>query len=233
MRLSNPWPKGFKISSGYGYRNDPFNGSRRKHRGLDITGTFDVTSAGDGVFHSKGYNASGGGYWAKVDHGSGIYSVYYHGKHEAKPNKGDRVKAGDFIFISGSTGRSLRPHLHFEVRKNSPAWGFDVDPGPYLSGTGAGPGAGVLAVNGRLDKATVRRWQELLKAGGFEPGLVDGRMGANTVKAIQRSVGVKPDGVMGPVTRKAVQKRVDVREDGVWGRITVSAIQRRLNGGKW
>lgn len=233
MRFINPWPANYSVTSGYGWRRDPFTGERRKHRGLDVAGTYDVTACGDGVFHSKGYNASGGGHWAKIDHGSGVYSVYYHGKHEAKPNKGDRIKTGDFIYISGSTGRSKRPHLHFEIRKGSPAWGFDVDPTPYLTAQGAGPGAGVLTVNGRLDRPTIQRWQELLKAGGFDPGLIDGRMGPNMIKAIQRSVGVRPDGDLGPVTRKAVQERVGARADGVWGRATVSAIQSRLNGGEW
>lgn len=52
-----------------------------------------------------------------IDHGGGIYSVYYH-LSEAKVKDGDMVQKGDVIGLSGSTGRVSGPHLHFGVRIN-------------------------------------------------------------------------------------------------------------------
>jgi hypothetical protein len=238
MKLVNPWPADRRVTSGYGPRRHPISGKPGvMHRGVDVSGRYSVTSAGEGIVHSKGYNAKGGGHWVKIDHGSGVYSVYYHGAQATKLNKGDRVEAGTFIYTSGSTGASTGDHLHFEIRTRAksptaPAWGSDVDPMPYLQG-GAGPGSQPTRPTGKLDRDTIRRWQELLQRAGHNPGIIDGRMGPRTIKAIQSSVGVRPDGVIGPVTRAAVQKRVGVRETGEWDRETIGAIQRHLNGGKW
>lgn len=235
MKLQNPWPSGKRVNSGYGPRRHPITGKPGvMHRGVDVSGRYQVTSAGDGIVHSKGFNAKGGGHWVKIDHGSGVYSVYYHGRAATKLNKGDRVEAGTFIYESGSTGASTGDHLHFEIRKGpgAPAWGTDVDPMPYLQG-GAGPGSQPVQPNGRLDRATITRLQELLKKAGHNPGMIDGRMGPRTIKALQASVGVRADGVLGPVTRAAVQRHVGVKETGEWDRETIGAIQRHLNGGRW
>jgi hypothetical protein len=233
MKLQNPWPANKRVTSPYGYRIHPIEGVRKLHRGVDVAGRFPVTAAGDGIVHSKGFNARGGGHWVKIDHGSGIYSVYYHGAQATKWSKGERISAGSEIYTSGSTGASTGDHLHFEIRKGNPAWGFDVDPMPYLSGSGDGPGSGSIRVTGRLDRDTIRKWQEILNREGFDAGMVDGRMGPRTIKAIQRSVGVRPSDDLGSVTRQAVQRHLGEREDGVWGRLTVSAIQRKLNTGSW
>jgi hypothetical protein len=194
-------------------RKHPITGETKMHRGVDVAGTFPVTSCGDGVLHSKGYNARGGGHWVKVDHGSRVYSVYYHGHRATQLNKGDMVLAGDFIYTSGSTGMSTGPHLHFEIRKGSAAWGFDVDPMPYLGGQGAGPGTGELSGNGRLDKTTQRKWQEVLKRDWHYRGRIDGVLGLMSWTAIQESL--KPHGYTGKV-------------DGIPGRLTYGALQRKL-----
>lgn len=213
MKLSNPWPSNKRVTGPYGMRKHPITGEMKKHRGVDVAGTFEVTSAGDGIVHSKGYNAKGGGHWVKIDHGSGIFSVYYHGHRATQLDKGQRVYAGDFIYTSGTTGMSTGPHLHFEIRKGSPAWGADVDPMPYLENNGAGPGAGDLTVNGRLDRATQRKWQQALKDKYGYRGKVDGALGPMSWMAIQESL--KPFGYRGKV-------------DGIPGRLTYSALQRKL-----
>jgi hypothetical protein len=238
MKLVNPWPAGKRVTSPYGPRRHPITGKPGvMHRGVDVAGRFPVTSAGEGIVHSKGYNAKGGGHWLKIDHGSGIYSIYYHGRSASELKKGDRVQAGTFIYESGSTGLSTGDHLHFEIRTRSksptaPAWGSDVDPMPYLQG-GSGPGSQPTRPTGRLDRATIQRWQELLKQAGQNPGVIDGRIGPRTIKAIQASVGVRADGVLGPVTRGAVQRHIGVRETGEWDRETIGALQRHLNRGRW
>lgn len=233
MKLQNPWPSSRKVTSPYGYRIHPITKKKTLHRGVDVAGRFEVTSAGAGVVEHIAYSPNGGGHVVIINHGSGIWSVYYHGRTATTLRKGQRVDAGAFIYESGSTGMSTGDHLHFEIRKGSRAWGNQVDPMPYLEGNGAGPGAGEIQVNGRLDRATIRKWQEVLKAAGFDPGMADGRMGPRTVSAIQKSVNVRPTGVLGPETMKAVQRKLGVKDDGDWGRITISALQRELNRGQW
>lgn len=210
------------------------------HRGVDVAGTFPVTSAGDGVVHSKGYNAKGGGHWVKVDHGSGIYTVYYHGHRETELIKGQRVYAGDPIYTSGSTGLSTGPHLHWEVRKGlgAPAWGTDVDPMPYLGGEGAGPGSGELALTGRMDKATQRKWQEALKARYGYRGRVDGALGHLSWMAIQESLKPhgyrgKVDGIPGRLTYGALQRKLGRPETGRLNGEDIKALQTMLNAGSY
>lgn len=61
--------------------------------------------------------------------------------------------------------------------------------------------------------------------------VVDGKMGPNTVKALQKNLGVPADGKMGPVTLKALQKRVGAKQDGILGPETVRKLQEYLNKG--
>lgn len=232
MKLQNPWPDGKRVTSPFGPRRDPISGKPGTiHRGVDVAGRFPVTAAGPGIVVHIGYSPNGGGNVVIIDHGS-IHTVYYHGRTKTELKKGQRVDAGQFIYESGSTGKSTGDHLHFEVR-TSRAWGTQVDPMPYLSDNGAGPGSNEIRVTGRLDRETIRRWQDLLNKQGHDAGMVDGRLGPRTIKAIQQSVGVRPSGVIGDVTVRALQKYVGEREDGVLGRMTVSAIQRKLNTGRW
>ena len=67
------------------------------------------------------------GAYAVIDHGNGLATLYGHcSKLLAKA--GQTVEAGDIIALSGSTGRSTGPHLHFEVRVN----GERTNPRAYL-----------------------------------------------------------------------------------------------------
>lgn len=233
MKLQNPWPADKRVTSPYGPRRHPISGKPGvMHRGVDVAGRFPVTAAGDGVVVHIGWSPRGGGHVVIIDHGSGVHSVYYHGRTKTELKKGQRVDAGAFIYESGSTGASTGDHLHFEIRKPTRAWGQDVDPMPYLQ-DGAGPGSSEIRVTGRLDRDTIRRWQELLNKQGQNAGMVDGRMGERTIKAIQQSVGVRPSGTMGSVTIEAIQRYLGEKIDGVMGRMTISAIQRKLNSGRW
>lgn len=228
--LSNPAP-GRPVTSPYGYRIHPISGVRKLHRGIDYGGTFDVLAAGDGVVSFISYNGnkrSGGGHVVKIDHGDCV-TVYYHGREATHLRKGDRVKAGDKIYVSGSTGASTGPHLHFEVRGPSGVWGTDQDPSPWFA-PGQRPG---LKITGRLDKPTVKAWQKHLKSMGFDPGRIDGVLSPMTKRAIQASLHVKTDGVLGPETKKALQHVLRVKTDGVWSRMTISTLQRVLNEGKY
>lgn len=117
------------ISSPFGYRLDPFTGIRTYHSGLDIAtrGYQNIpvyALAAGRVVLSEYY--SGYGYCVIIDHGSGMSSLYAH-NNKLLVSEGQVVNAGQNIALSGSTGRSTGPHIHFEVQKN----GQPIDPEPY------------------------------------------------------------------------------------------------------
>ncbi len=245
MKLSNPAP-GRPITSPYGPRVHPITGQiGRMHRGIDYGGTFDVLSAGDGIVTRVSYNGNkrtGGGHVVIIKHADDLFTAYYHGAHATSLKVGERVRAGQFLYLAGSTGASTGPHLHFETR-NSARWGDTSDPQIHLTGTrpetptGDNPYKVSVAVNGRENRATWKAWQTALKARWGYTGILDGIPGRITWSAVQRFAGVKVDGIPGPVTRRGVQTKLQtldlytMRIDGVWGKGTWSAIQRGLNGG--
>lgn len=252
VKLVCPAP-GQKITSPYGPRIHPISKQVGKmHRGIDYGGTFNVLAAGDGIVTKVSYNGNkqtGGGHVVIIKHADDLFTVYYHGRERTKLNVGDRVKAGDFIYVSGSTGASTGPHLHFETRTGrGGAWGTDKDPNIFFAGNGgnvkdvakavAATGPSKLTVDGRLGRGTWRALQSALKKYGYS-GILDGKPGPLTYKALQSAVGAKVDGIVGPNTRKAVQEYLKKKGfyksaiDGVWGRGTISALQMCLNAGKF
>ena len=118
-----------RVTSEFGNRIDPITGKRKGHTGMDLavpTGTPIRAALGGTVTVSK-YNAGGYGYYVMIDHGNGLATLYGHcSKLLAKV--GQTVETGDIIALSGSTGRSTGPHLHFEVRVN----GERTNPRAYL-----------------------------------------------------------------------------------------------------
>lgn len=215
------------------------------HHGIDFGGSFNVLSAGDGIVTHIGWSPRGGGHVVIIKHASNLYTVYYHGAHRTPLKKRDRVKAGDFIYRSGTTGASTGNHLHFESR-TSRLWGRTVDPLPLIEGTAPVPVAPtLLKVDGRMGRNTWKAWQVVLKDSWGYRGIIDGRPGPMTYSAIQKSIieyGYPPravDGRIGPNTRKGVQRRLADKGfykgaiDGIWGRGTISALQRALNAGKY
>lgn len=126
------WPcKGStRITSGYGSRNTGIPGASTNHKGMDVgcpTGT-PIVSVLDGKVIFTGYNAYRG-YYIMVDHGGGVVTLYQHCKANSyKVSVGDRVKAGQTIILSGSSGIGSGPHLHFEVLIN----GSNVNPQTWL-----------------------------------------------------------------------------------------------------
>lgn len=120
------------ISSTYGRRIDPFTGKLAWHQGIDFatgrTGV-DVKAVAAGVVTYAG-DKQGFGNMVKVNHGNGYETLYAHNeKLLVKP--GDIVKKGQVITLSGNSGRSTGPHVHFEVHKN----GRVVDPSSYVHRT--------------------------------------------------------------------------------------------------
>ena len=123
-----PCPSSKKITSKYGYRIHPIQGTRKLHTGMDIgakTGTPIVAAASGTVIMAKYYG--GYGNCIIVDHGGGMSTLYAHMSAFVAKN-GDYVAQGQTIGKVGSTGNSTGPHLHFEVRVN----GSTTDPAAYV-----------------------------------------------------------------------------------------------------
>ncbi len=109
------------ISSGFGYRHDPFTGGAAMHAGLDFRGPIGapIHAAAKGTVSFVGQK-SGYGNVVEVSHGNGLVTRYAHmSRFAAKP--GQKVAAGAVIGAIGNTGRSTGPHLHFEVRHHDRA----------------------------------------------------------------------------------------------------------------
>ncbi len=82
-----------------------------------------VVAADDGTVIDVSYSITGYGNHVIISHGGGLTSLYAH-LSETRVSKGQGIHKGDILGLSGSTGRSTGPHLHFEVRKS----GQPVDP---------------------------------------------------------------------------------------------------------
>ena len=116
------------MSSGFGYRHDPFTGAGAMHSGLDFkgpTGT-SILAAADGKVTFAG-NQGGYGNCIEITHANGLVTRYAH-LSGFNVSLGQAVKRGIQIARMGSTGRSTGSHLHFEVRLNGQA----INPNKFL-----------------------------------------------------------------------------------------------------
>ncbi len=113
-----PLRGGYYISSRYGWRDNPFVGSRTFHNGMDMATSKGnpVYAALDGMVASTGYNVTYGNYII-VSHHSGYQTMYGH-LNTILTAKGARVTTATKIGTVGNTGQSTGPHLHFTVYKN-------------------------------------------------------------------------------------------------------------------
>lgn len=116
------------ITSGFGYRADPFTGGGAFHPGLDFKGAYGapIHAAAEGQVSFVG-QIRGYGNVVEISHGNGLITRYAH-MSKTMTTVGQQVSAGDVIGAIGSTGRSTGPHLHFEVRINNNV----VNPRPFL-----------------------------------------------------------------------------------------------------
>jgi murein DD-endopeptidase MepM/ murein hydrolase activator NlpD len=108
-------PVGGVITSGVGMRIDPIDGKLRHHNGIDIAipeGT-PVSPVAPGIVVYSGQRP-GYGYTVLIEHANGMVSLYGHNSR-LEAIQGQAVDRDTVIALSGSTGRSTGPHLHFEV----------------------------------------------------------------------------------------------------------------------
>ncbi|OKP95365.1 M23 family metallopeptidase [Paenibacillus sp. P46E] len=114
------WPTQSKIiTSSFGYRSDPFNGTSAYHSGIDIAGSIGdpVYAAMDGVVTAAEQMGARGKYII-IKHDNGLESWYMH-LNGMLVSPGTKVSKGQKIGLLGNTGRSTGPHLHFQVVKQN------------------------------------------------------------------------------------------------------------------
>lgn len=122
-----------RISSQFGFRDDPFTGERKFHGGMDIAtpiGTPIAAAYGGRVIESVNSD-QGYGNHIIIQHADGLITIYGHCS-KLLVETGTVVRAGEIIAEVGSTGNSTGPHLHFEARINGikvgPAYLVDTSP---------------------------------------------------------------------------------------------------------
>jgi murein DD-endopeptidase MepM/ murein hydrolase activator NlpD len=128
MSLPFRWPVRGPLNSRFGMRQSPWTGEPEFHRGLDISagrGTAVQAPAAGTVF----FAGNGGEYGTTVilDHGHDLRSLYGH-LQEIRVKPGERVERGQVIALTGNTGRTSGPHLHYEIQIHGQA----VDPRQFL-----------------------------------------------------------------------------------------------------
>ena len=108
--------KGGFISSPFGRRRDPFNGSVKMHMGIDIahSNNVPVYATAEGIVVGAAWNSTYGNL-VTIYHGFGLSTRYAH-LYEMHVSPGDWVDRGQTIGLLGDTGRSTHNHLHYEVR---------------------------------------------------------------------------------------------------------------------
>ncbi|MFA7763765.1 LysM peptidoglycan-binding domain-containing M23 family metallopeptidase [Streptomyces sp. NRRL S-448] len=106
------------------------------HTGVDFIASSGTTvkAVGAGTVVSAGWSGSYGNEIV-IRHADGKYSQYAH-LSQLSVSSGQSVTVGQAIGLSGSTGNSTGPHLHFEIR-TTPSYGSDMDPIAYLRSKGA------------------------------------------------------------------------------------------------
>jgi murein DD-endopeptidase MepM/ murein hydrolase activator NlpD len=122
------WPLRGRFTSGFGPRTHPVYGGSDFHTGIDLAvpvGT-PVRAAAPGEVIWAGWRGNYG-LLVVLDHQNG-YSTYYAHLSQLRVSPGQFVELGQVVALSGNSGLSTGPHLHFEIRR----WGEPLDPLPLL-----------------------------------------------------------------------------------------------------
>ena len=206
---THPWP----VTSPFGARIDPITGAAAGHDGIDLgcpTGT-PILAVADGTVYRLDVDAdgvwdgNGNAVWLREDSGrtwgylhlSAIDRSVSSAPHRGAAGTGVRVRAGQVLGLSGSTGRSTGPHLHLGCWVD----GRPADPGPILGLTSTAPRVLHRVLHRGLTGQDVGLLQAALGV------VVDGDFGPMTeaaVRAYQTRHGLVVDGWVGPATRRAL-----------------------------
>jgi len=122
--------KNIKLTSGFGNRKAPIKGASTNHNGIDLAASVNtpVYSPMDGIIEKIYYNDKGGKQLI-IRHSDGSRSGFAH-LNDYEVSIGDRVTKGQRVALSGNTGNSSGPHLHFTFRNSD---GELVDPYDYFN----------------------------------------------------------------------------------------------------
>jgi len=132
MKLAYPLEKKGEITSGYGWRVHPVTRKREWHPGIDLAvskGT-EVRAVADGQVIYTGWLLNGG-WTVKIKHKNSVVSTYKH-LSRILVNMDAVVYVKQKIGLSGNSGLSTGPHLHFSISKNKKY----INPAPVLKLTG-------------------------------------------------------------------------------------------------
>jgi murein DD-endopeptidase MepM/ murein hydrolase activator NlpD len=122
------WPAQGWVTSGFGFRTNPFTGLTQMHEGIDISNRVGtpIIAPAEGIISDIG-NDWAYGRILVISHGFGITTRYSH-LSKVLVRVGRKIKRGDRIAEVGVSGRTTGPHLHYEVRLN----GIPVNPMRYI-----------------------------------------------------------------------------------------------------
>ena len=107
----------YRLGDGFRFREiHPVLGTPRMHYGQDFAVPYgtEVYATGNGTVIASGWNSDGFGNYIIIDHGYGLQTTYGH-LSQIKVSRGLNVKRGDLIGLSGNTGTSSGPHLHYQI----------------------------------------------------------------------------------------------------------------------
>jgi murein DD-endopeptidase MepM/ murein hydrolase activator NlpD len=118
------WPTKGWVTSGFGFRVNPFTGLTQMHEGIDISNRVGtpIVSTANGIITEVG-NDWVHGKFLVISHGFGMTTGYLH-LSKVTVRVGEKVKRGQKVAEIGMTGRTTGPHLHYEVKIN----GIPVNP---------------------------------------------------------------------------------------------------------
>ncbi len=196
--MENPFI-GYTVTSNYGTRVDPINGSREMHRGIDLVKANKApikAFVGGTVRHAKmatdGSGLGGYGNVVAILDPAGTLHIYAH-LNSINVSVNNRVQRGDVIGTQGQTGRATGSHLHYEVRlRSTPSYGYGYDTNPT----------------------------NYLKAVRIPPPTLRAGNRGEAVAQLQLLLGVSADGIFGSITGSALkdwQRKHGLAADGIYG----------------
>ncbi|HXT37287.1 MAG TPA: peptidoglycan DD-metalloendopeptidase family protein [Chloroflexota bacterium] len=190
--LQMPFQGQAALTQGFGptsFSAEPaYDGYSHFHTGLDFGVPVDtpIEAAGAGKVVAAGWDSTGYGNRVIIDHGNGQLTLYGH-LDKMSVHAGDLVAAGQRIGLSGSTGNSTGPHLHFGLQVNG-RW---VDPTAALTGGTGAPVSSLLQGLGGGDLTAAGLGTSSALSGGIPVGLV---MLPSTTPANSYAAGSAPSG---------------------------------------
>ena len=133
LPMISPVDVAIRLGNGLKFREvHPVHGNPQWHYGQDFEAPYgtEVYATGAGTVVDAGWNSGGFGNHVRIDHGYGYQTIYGH-LSSINVAKGMNVKRGDLVGLTGSSGTSSGPHLHYQIdqygQHKNPLWYFNDD----------------------------------------------------------------------------------------------------------